>query len=96
MQMKSCIDCGKEYKVTHMQGKKIRCDECGVIQQRVYARDYARIKAKRNREKIKAERKSCHCGCGRPRGAYLHLLSDYCFRSRTNDNEGDHYAGGRT
>lgn len=32
----------------------------------------------------KKERKLCHCGCGRPRGKGLHLLSEYCYRNADN------------
>ena len=87
--------CGVEVKVSKFAAAKRKyCDKCGKKRGRQLARDYAR----RNKDEIKKrrtskKRKLCSCGCGRPVGEGLTMLSTYCFMNKQNDEEDWHSVG---
>jgi len=82
--------CGKIFKVAnHFAARRKYCPECNKDMHRKRCRDYYR--AHKDEKKDPKKIKLCSCGCGRPVGEGLHFLSEYCFKTKQNDDV-DEYA----
>ena len=78
---------------------KINCQECGIeleitkkaaIKQKFCSACSKERHKKRVREayhKKKEAKRLCSCGCGRPVGSNLSMLSDHCYHTMEGDDE---------
>jgi len=78
-----CIICGTDHWVNKQASRQKYCPKCKEDQEVEKRKEWLEeARLKRIADKGKP---ACSCGCGKPIGKKLKLLSTYCYKKRTNN-----------